>query len=185
MKSIFNKLIAVMAAAAMLLCLAACAKAPSGDVPVVTPKPLATPRPTSVPVDKDKVSTAAFSVNAVEAYGSELLPAEVKAQLENGGILLNGAQLTLPKGGMLESVFRVLELCGIPVVAEDAEAGRVITSIKGVANGSCGDESRWMIVVNGDVKDGPIDDIVVNDGDVITFYYSLNGTVPGSVLGAE
>lgn len=189
MNKTFKRIIAFMAALLVMASMYACTKPNTvepgtNDQKNSTPGPVIDPSATSAPtIDPavlENVVKVTFTVDARAAYECSDLPAEVKAQLVGNGLLMNNAQITLPKGSKLISTFRVLDISGIPIVFENG----LVTSLKGVANGSCGENSCWLLKINGEVVEGNIEEIVLNNGDEIVFVYDLEAG-PASTSGSE
>lgn len=171
MKKLSMQLFAAAVAVLMLFSFTACKGRSNNPDPIDvsnSSKPQRTATPT---VDPETISKITLTVDARNAYNDPNLPAEVKAQLFGSGLMMNGAEITMPVGTPLSNAFRVLELSGIPVVVENG----AVTSVKGVANGSCGENSRWMLFINGTENTSNVDELTVNSGDDIRFIYTVNG----------
>ena len=178
MNNTLKRVLSVAAALILLVSVFACSKSDpanngSEQNKDYTPGPVIDPDATAVatvgPAVIDNVVKVTFTVDARAAYGSGELPEEVKAQLVGEGLLMNNAQITLPRGSKLTSTFRVLDISGIPVVYENG----LVTCLKGVANGSCGENSRWILKINGEIVEGNLEGIELSNGDEILFLYDL------------
>ena len=174
MRPFAKRIIAVCIIALLALSLAACTR---GGVTEQTPVPVGNsdtpvdPTPTLRPFDDNTVVRIYLTVDARSAYNHPGLPSEVRAQLTGSGMLMSAAQLTMPIESKLDATFRVLEISGIPVVSEETDGGTFITSIKGVANGSCGESSRWAVKINGEEVDLSVDQIELKSGDEVVLIY--------------
>lgn len=179
MNSCMKRIIAVCIIALIVLTAAACNKGSITEqtaVPVGNSDMPAEPTATLRPFDDTTVVRISLTVDARSAYNHPGLPAEVKAQLTGEGMLMSSAQLTMPLESKLDATFRVLEISGIPVVSEETDGGTFITSIKGVANGSCGESSRWVVMINGEEVDSPVDQIALKTGDEVVIIYVCDGS---------
>ncbi|MBO4879803.1 MAG: hypothetical protein J5544_06045 [Clostridia bacterium] len=168
------KLLALLLAAAMLLAFGACSKSNNGtnngNGDTVTDDSSATPRPTGQPIDA--VPSINLTIDARNAFVHPDLPEEVRGQLANNGFLVDNAVITLQGENRFDDTFfRLMKLYGTPIVVEDG----AITSISGVANGICGENSRWVVIVNGEVTETPFEELTFTKGDQVRFVYTCNG----------
>ena len=178
MKRYARHFIAALIAAAMLVSFSACAKTPENgggrniSAEPVTSGSILTPRPDFV----DTSVHISITIDARNAYVDPNLPAEVKAQLIGEGLLMKDAQISMPKSACtISGTFRVLQVSGLPVIAEESDGGSFITSISGVANGQCGEESRWLILINGEICSDSVTEKQLSDGDTVLFIYTVDG----------
>ncbi|MBR6006483.1 MAG: DUF4430 domain-containing protein [Clostridia bacterium] len=168
------KLLALLLAAAMLLAFGACSKSNNGtnngNGDTVTDDSSATPRPTGQPIDA--VPSINLTIDARNAFVHPDLPEEIRGQLANNGFLVDNAVITLQGENRFDDTFfRLMKLYGTPIVVEDG----AITSISGVANGICGENSRWVVIVNGEVSETPFEELTFTKGDQVRFVYTCNG----------
>ena len=97
------------------------------------------------------------------------------------GMLMNGASITTPKGGVFSDVFRLLELYGIPVETEAVNGVNRITSVSGVKNGADGIYSYWMITVNGVLVNEGVDTLTLQPDDNVRLFFTRNNGADAGV----
>ena len=169
-----RRLFAAILAAAMLLAFAACKKSgPEGAT--AAPEKTAPPQP----------DTYTLSVDARNAYVHPDLPEEVRSALTGEGLLLKAASVNLQQNSSVLNAFDLLgKMYGINAET-DPETGAVV-SINGVANGSCGEQSYWVILVNGEPVDTTLAELTAKNGDAISLIFTCNGgedlSDPGSTV---
>ncbi|MBQ6394720.1 MAG: DUF4430 domain-containing protein [Atopobiaceae bacterium] len=69
------------------------------------------------------------------------------------------------------TVLDALEATGFLIDVQDSEYGAYVVAIDGVAAGDHGDESGWLVAVNGEDLMVSADEYQLNDGDVVTWRY--------------
>lgn len=178
MKTVFKSILAIMLAALMLASFAACNRGGNnsgdkGGTPTLAPTgsdsytaaPVKTPAPTMRP----DVSAITYTIDATAAVSSGRLSGEVLGKLENNGMLLNKAKVTMLNDQKLSATFKLFKTRGIEIETENDR----IVSVQGLANGDCGEGSRWVIKHNGQQTDVAVDDIAFGNGDSIEIVYIL------------
>lgn len=176
MNARINKLIALIAAAAVFFAFAAC----SGGVS----KQIATAAPSSSPVSGTAkpaetgthitTDNCILRIDARNAYAHPALSEKVRASLTNKGLLVASSELNVQTNGFNEFTLRVLASTMNVNIEMDPETGR-ITGINGVNNGFCGEGSYWVVLVNDQPVETALDQIEFKVGDNIVFVFTCNG----------
>ena len=175
MKSVFKSVIAIMLAAAMLLAFAACNKSgnkQNTDSTTAAPQNSNAPSEvvrTAAPTLRPDVASITYTIDATAAYSSGKLSNDIMKELVGTGLLVNKAVVTLPKDSNITSTFNVFKVYGVETVVENGQ----INSIQGVENGACGENSRWVLKINGSEVTQALDSVTLNSGDEIIWIYVI------------
>ena len=100
--------------------------------------------------DLSRLVRISLTIDATRAYNNASLPQNIKDGLQNEGMLIKNAMLTLSEGKTVAETFSLLRTYDIVIVSESGAAGTFVTSIQGLENGACGPASGWLFRVNGE-----------------------------------
>lgn len=100
--------------------------------------------------DLSRLVRISLTIDATRAYNNASLPQNIKDGLQNEGMLITNAMLTLSEGKTVTETFLLLRTYDIVIVSESGAAGTFVTSIQGLENGACGAASGWLFRVNGE-----------------------------------
>lgn len=173
MKSIFKSLFALVLISALLVAFAACNNGENkqnehseGNKPTPTPYKTSAPAATLSP----DVAVVTFTVDATAAYASGKLSADVMGKLANNGLLINKAGVTFPKDSPVSAPFGVFNsMYGVD--AKLVSANEV--TFQGISNGDCGENSRWVLKINGNEVTESFDAATVSNGDQVIWLYVI------------
>lgn len=130
--------------------------------------------------NKEQVSfTIEVRCDAVVANPESMINQDNLANIPADGTCI--AQMKCSGNGGTTALEAVEVACRIKGIALDASSG-FVSSLGYLANGDCGDWSGWMFSVNDEFLPVGADEYKVQDGDHITWAYSVDG---GSDIGAE
>ena len=117
--------------------------------------------------DLSRLVRISLTIDATRAYNNASLPQNIKDGLQNEGMLIKNAMLTLSEGKTVAETFSLLRTYDIVIVSESGAAGTFVTSIQGLENGACGAASGWLFRVNGEFPSEGIDSIELHNGDKV------------------
>ena len=120
--------------------------------------------------DLSRLVRISLTIDATRAYNNASLPQNIKDGLQNEGMLITNAMLTLSEGKTVAETFSLLRTYDIVIVSESGAAGTFVTSIQGLENGACGAAS-----VNGEFPSEGIDSIELHNGDKVEWLFSCDG----------
>ena len=174
MKSFFKSAIAIMLAAALMLSFAAFNKGGNkhNEGGNNSGNPTAAPGKTNAPAStlSPNVAVVTFTVDATAAYSSGKLSSDVMSKLANNGLLIKKAGVTFPKDSPVSAPFDVFN--SIYGVEAKIVSEREVT-FQGIANGDCGENSRWVLKINGNEVTGSYEDATVSNGDEVIWLYVI------------
>lgn len=179
-----RSLIAVLLAIAAVFAFSACKSNeidPSGTVDIGGKAP-------SIPVqtaDASQLVRVSLTIDATRAYNSAVLPQNIKDVLQNDGMLIKNATLTVAKGTAVSGIFELLRVYDIAVVSEQGPVGTFVTSIQGLENGACGASSGWLFRINGEFPSEGVDSVELHDGDVVEWVFSCDGGADAGMSTAQ
>ena len=174
MRSYLKPVIAIMLAAALLLSFAACNKGGSkhNEGGNNSSSPTAAPAKTNAPAStlSPNVAVVTFTVDATAASSSGKLSADVMSKLSNNGLLIKKAGVTFPKDSPVSAPFDVFNsVYGVEAkLVSESEV-----TFQGIANGDCGESSRWVLKINGSEVTGSYDKTTVSNGDEVIWLYVI------------
>lgn len=125
--------------------------------------------------DLSRLVRISLTIDATRAYNNASLPQNIKDGLQNEGMLIKNAMLTLSEGKTVAETFSLLRTYDIVIVSESGAAGTFVTSIQGLENGACGAASGWLFRVNGEFPSEGIDSIELHNGDKVEWLFSCDG----------
>lgn len=125
--------------------------------------------------DLSRLVRISLTIDATRAYNNASLPQNIKDGLQNEGMLVKNAMLTLSEGKTVAETFSLLRTYDIVIVSESGAAGTFVTSIQGLENGACGAASGWLFRVNGEFPSEGIDSIELHNGDKVEWLFSCDG----------
>ena len=125
--------------------------------------------------DLSRLVRISLTIDATRAYNNASLPQNIKDGLQNEGMLITNAMLTLSEGKTVSETFSLLRTYDIVIVSESGAAGTFVTSIQGLENGACGAASGWLFRVNGEFPSEGIDSIELHNGDKVEWLFSCDG----------
>lgn len=125
--------------------------------------------------DLSRLVRISLTIDATRAYNNASLPQNIKDGLQNEGMLITNAMLTLSEGKTVAETFSLLRTYDIVIVSESGAAGTFVTSIQGLENGACGAASGWLFRVNGEFPSEGIDSIELHNGDKVEWLFSCDG----------
>lgn len=174
MKSFFKSAIAIMLAAALMLSFAACNKGGNkhNEGGNNSGNPTAAPGKTNAPAStlSPDVAGVTFTIDATAAYSSGKLSADVMSKLTNNGLLIRRAGVTLPKDSPVTTPFSMFK--NTHNVEAKLVSEREVT-FQGIANGDCGENSRWVLKINGIEVTGSFETATVSNGDEVIWLYVI------------
>jgi len=158
--SLRRALLAAVFAALLGLTLASCSSTspsseapPSGNQPESTGLPGLSSQPTVIGYAQMDIDTSARAGGSIETFNIEVTAGT--------------------------TVYDVLRKSGVQFESESSSFGILITSIKGLKQGSDGPMSGWLYRIGNSYGEVAADKAEVKDGDLITWVYSPDGTYPG------
>ena len=176
MKSVFKSVVAIMLAAALLLAFTACNKGgeskqkEGNETNAPTSAPVNPPR-TATPTLSPDIAAVTYTIDATAAYASGMLPADIMGKLSNNGLLVKKAGVTLPKNSAVSTPFEMFNnVYNIDYKFDPANG----VSFQGITNGSCGENSRWVLKINDNEVTGSFDNVTVNNGDEVLWIFVIN-----------
>lgn len=187
---IMRSLIAVLLAIAAVFAFSACKSNeidPSGTVDIGGNDATGGKAP-SIPVqtaDASQLVRVSLTIDATRAYNSAVLPQNIKDVLQNDGMLIKNATLTVAKGTAVSGIFELLRVYDIAVVSEQGPVGTFVTSIQGLENGTCGASSGWLFRINGEFPSEGVDSVELHDGDVVEWVFSCDGGADAGMSTAQ
>lgn len=125
--------------------------------------------------DLSRLVRISLTIDATRAYNNASLPQNIKDSLQNEGMLIKNAVLTLSKGKTVTETFSLLRTYDIAIVSESGATGTFVTSIQGLENGACGAASGWLFRFNGEFPSEGIDRIELHNGDKVEWLFSCDG----------
>ncbi|MGI6498441.1 MAG: DUF4430 domain-containing protein [Oscillospiraceae bacterium] len=122
--------------------------------------------PASTPEQEGHQAT--LSVTCEDAMGSELLSDALREALPEGGVLYAAQTVSASEGEtVLELLSREMRLENIPLDVGDG----YVKGIGSLYEGACGEVSGWLFRVNGEMPSVGAGDCVVQEGDLIEWFY--------------
>ena len=118
--------------------------------------------------DLSRLVRISLTIDATRAYNNASLPQNIKDGLQNEGMLITNAMLTLSEGKTVAETFSLLRTYDIVIVSESGAAETFVTSIQGL-------ESGWLFRVNGEFPSEGIDSIELHNGDKVEWLFSCDG----------
>lgn len=166
MKQTTKRIFAVLLVLALAVCACGCS---SGTNDKQTQNPQNT-------ADLSKTCECTLTIDATKAFENSALDEAVRAELSNGGMIYNGASVRTAKGQTVTDLLvSITRLSSIVVDIQNGEYGSFIQGICGLYNGACGENSYWLLRVNGEYSEVGADSVIINEGDEITWIFTCDG----------
>ena len=172
MKSFFKSIVALMLVSALLVSFAACNKGGSKQNEGNNSNNTSAPVNSKAPVStlSPNVAVVTFTVDATAAYSSGKLSDDVMAKITNNGLLIKKAGVTFPKDSPISapfSVFNSIYSVDAKIVSENE------VSFQGISNGDCGENSRWVLKINGNEITESYENVTISNGDEVIWLYVI------------
>lgn len=124
-----------------------------------------------------------FVIDASTAYNNEAIDPDLKSKLPNDGLIYSSEKLTVSEGCSVGSALTlVCKVHSIALNSENGAYGLFVKGICGIENGEFGDASYWLLRVNGEFPEVGADSVILNDGDLVEWIYTVDG---GEDIGAD
>jgi hypothetical protein len=111
---------------------------------------------------------SASSSTAATSETSEQLSVTVSVDLTAADGKVETAEVSVPAGA---TVLEATEATSFELDVQDSQYGKFVNAINGVATGDHGDQSGWLVAVNGEDLAVSADAQEVKDGDKIEWRY--------------
>lgn len=180
MKNTLKRIAAVVICVIMLVCCIGCGrKKPDDNRPNPTnpgSTVITTKDPNATEYTPEGMYTCLVTIDASTAFNNSGLDEAIRNELRNEGMLLNKVKMaSAAKQSVTEIFTSACSLSNIVLDIETGEFGSFFKGIGGLYNGDCGENSYWLLKINGEFSDVGADSITVNDGDEIVWIYTCDG----------
>ena len=133
--------------------------------------------------DKADNISIKFVIDSSTAYNNEAIDPDLKSKLPNDGLIYSSEKLTVSEGCSVGSALAlVCKVHSIALNSENGSYGLFVKGICGIENGAFGDASYWLLRVNGKFPEVGADSVILNDGDLVEWIYTVDG---GEDIGAD